>query len=263
MIRKISPAKDWSRVPVVISFAALLCTALTAGFFVERTTGRPFQSSSSQLQQLEGQGNRGLEKRNGDADYDYDYDDYDNEPLTPLPPQFTEDPTSEPGCFRHVSVTRNYYTIENGKQVLRNYTVVVRECCEGFTGVECDETINEPFTPLPPQFTEDPSSEPGCFRHVSVTRNYYTIENGTRVLRNYTVVVRECCEGFTGVECNERIKTPPLNCSNLVCEGNPEAFCAVVTKCGRSIPFFMMPDGELAKCDNGQPSDESSFDNCT
>ncbi len=210
MIQRISPAKDWPRVPVVISFAALLCTALMAGFFVERTTGRPLQSSSSKLQQLEGQGNRGLEKRSvqeadgvdQNVDYqdyaDYDYD-FDNETFTPLPPRFT---------------------------------------------------------------TEDPTSEPGCFHYVNVTRNYYAFEDGKRVLRNYTELVRECCKGFTGVECNERIKTPPLNCSNLVCEGNPEAFCAEVSKCGRSIPFFMMPDGELAKCDNGQPSDLSTI-SCT
>lgn len=123
---------------------------------------------------------------------------------------------------------------------------------------------NDTFTPLPPAFTPDTTPE-GCFRHEEVTRYYYHYDPVTykRTLRNYTEVVRKCCKGFSGDDCNQRVaEKPPTNCSNLVCEGNSEAICAVVFKCGQPIPLFVMPDWELAKCDNGQPSDMSRI-SCT
>ncbi len=52
--------------------------------------------------------------------------------------------------------------------------------------------------------------------------------------------IRDCCEGYTGEECNERINVPePVICGNLTCEEDPSAYCAVVRKCGREIPMFL------------------------
>lgn len=52
-----------------------------------------------------------------------------------------------------------------------------------------------------------------------------------------TRLIRHCCDGYTGEYCNQRINGPI--CGNLTCEEDPNAYCAVVRKCGREIPMFL------------------------
>ena len=118
-----------------------------------------------------------------------------------------------------------------------------------------------------PKPTENP---PGCYKEVN------------RTWGGYTQTVRLCCDGWRGTECDERIGDPESAsgagsgselfdpnspCSNLHCEGNPDAFCAAVTKCGRTLPLFFDSTGRLARCNNrdfidGQPVDLISL-TCT
>ncbi len=192
-----------------ISLAFLLCTAITAGFLLERTAGLPLRAPTQHLEGDRGHEERSIQRRMDGVDENANYRDYyydfDNETFDPLPPVF-RDPTPEPppaGCFIVEEVTRRYW-------------------------------------------------------------DYHVDENGKRVreLRNYTETVRSCCKNFTGFECNQRVQKQAQNCSNLVCEGNADAFCAIITKCGRTLPLFIMPDGDQAKCDNGQPSDITTI-SCT
>ena len=56
--------------------------------------------------------------------------------------------------------------------------------------------------------------------------------------------IRGCCEGYTGDDCNKKINVPePVICGNLTCEEDPNAYCAVVRKCGKEIPMFLDENG--------------------
>lgn len=81
------------------------------------------------------------------------------------------------------------------------------------------------------------------------------------VAKNVTImrVIRECCDGYIGEECNERINVPEsVICGNLTCEEDPNAYCAVVRKCGREIPIFLDEKGLPSKKCN-QTVDLESF----
>lgn len=70
------------------------------------------------------------------------------------------------------------------------------------------------------------------------------------IAKNKTVTrpIRHCCDGYTGHECNERIDVPDaVICGNLTCEEDPNAYCAVVRKCGREIPMFLNETGLPSK----------------
>ena len=60
--------------------------------------------------------------------------------------------------------------------------------------------------------------------------------------------MRSCCEGYTGVECDQKLDIiEPDTCGNLTCEGDPNAYCAVVKKCGKEIPLFLDENGLPSK----------------
>lgn len=70
------------------------------------------------------------------------------------------------------------------------------------------------------------------------------------VARNQTLrrTVRECCEGYIGQECDEKLDiTEPMICGNLTCDADPTAYCAIVKKCGRDVPVFLGEDGIPSK----------------
>ena len=66
------------------------------------------------------------------------------------------------------------------------------------------------------------------------------------VARNITITrpVRECCEGYTGIECDQKLDiVEPIICGNLTCDADPDAYCAVLKKCGKEIPLFLDVNG--------------------
>jgi hypothetical protein len=89
-----------------------------------------------------------------------------------------------------------------------------------------------------------------------------TYANGT-----YKQTVERCCEGRTGKHCDELKAEVPEQasgegkadldsldpCKNLECHGVVGAQCLTITKCGERWPVFLMADGTLAECTNGQP----------
>lgn len=81
-------------------------------------------------------------------------------------------------------------------------------------------------------------------------------------------IVMACCDGFTGANCDEKVPDTssgqsgdvdkvdfdPLDpCKNLECLGVEGAQCLTVSKCGDRWPVFLLSDGTLAECTNGQP----------
>ena len=126
-----------------------------------------------------------------------------------------------------------------------------------------DDSDVDPFAGLV-NYTEPPTTT-GCFDSRQETRVYITMEEGKEVKRNVTRTIRTCCDGYTGDDCVELVPTPkPVSrdesdpCNGLECEGNENAFCAVVSKCGRNFPLFLTENGQLAVCAN-QPTDLNSI----
>lgn len=85
--------------------------------------------------------------------------------------------------------------------------------------------------------------------------------NGTKA-----VWVSDCCDGFTGDNCDVKVETTEQGsgdaenktdfedpCKNLQCVGVKGATCLTVSKCGERWPVFLADDGTLASCANGQP----------
>ena len=95
----------------------------------------------------------------------------------------------------------------------------------------------------------------GCFEPVPETFANRTINR----------TVNQCCKGYTGQNCDEIVEQeeasgdgkPDLDaadpCKNLVCEGVTGAHCLTISKCGERWPVFLMNDGTVAQCTNGQP----------
>lgn len=105
---------------------------------------------------------------------------------------------------------------------------------------------------------ENSSRYEPCYKDVTET-----FENGT-----YTRVVSECCDGYKGENCDEKepestsddenIEFDPADpCKNLECRGVEGAQCLTISKCGERWPVFLLNDGTLAQCTNGQPTDAS------
>ena len=101
--------------------------------------------------------------------------------------------------------------------------------------------------------TDDGRLEP-CFKPVT-----QTLVNGTQ-----SRVVNECCDGYTGENCDEKepeggsgdrkVEFDQIDpCKNLECMGVEDAHCLTITKCGNRWPVFLLSDGTLAQCTNGQP----------
>lgn len=86
-------------------------------------------------------------------------------------------------------------------------------------------------------------------------------------------VVSVCCDGYTGDNCDvkepatssgdDKIEFDPVDpCKNLECRGVEGAQCLPINKCGERWPVFLLSDGTLAQCTNGQPVDVSRL-TCT
>ena len=59
-----------------------------------------------------------------------------------------------------------------------------------------------------------------------------------------TIPVRHCCDGYSGMECDRKLDVGEnVVCGNLTCEADPNAYCAVVKKCGKEIPVFLDENG--------------------
>ena len=121
------------------------------------------------------------------------------------------------------------------------------------------------YPALPPPFpssipTQQPAEGRSCY--VNVTRTYVVLEwddvNEKEINRTHYVETRRCCDGYKGIDCNERIAPvidPENPCANLTCDDNPTAQCVVVKKCGRNLPVFLDELRHIAECKNGQPID--------
>ena len=83
--------------------------------------------------------------------------------------------------------------------------------------------------------------------------------------------VNYCCEGYEGNKCdikteqgsgeseNKTDLNPEDPCKNLQCLGVEDATCLTVSKCGERWPVFLLRDGTLAPCTNGQPRNLSDL----
>lgn len=125
--------------------------------------------------------------------------------------------------------------------------------------------VQVPVFPTSVPTQTQPKAKEDCF--VDVSNSYIELyyDDVAQEDRNRTVVLktRRCCDGWEGVECDQRIATPVIDpenpCANLTCDDNPTAQCAVVKKCGRNLPVFFDEMGGFAECKNGQPVDIDSL----
>lgn len=103
----------------------------------------------------------------------------------------------------------------------------------------------------------------------------------TKTYETENVTVEECCEGYYGDDCDKKVPQtaeagsgeddkpawdPADPCKNLECHGVEQAQCLTISKCGERWPVFLLPDGTLAQCTNGQPVNVTRFtcsDRCT
>ena len=122
----------------------------------------------------------------------------------------------------------------------------------------------------------DPSSvNTSCYMytHVNETHNETTtmMIRGAEVTKvvTRTRVVRTCCAGYSGEHCNitSSSQQPQATaeedpCRNLTCSSNPDALCAVVTKCGEKIPMFLDSAGVAVDCGNHRPVEELRKTSC-
>ncbi|CAI8040920.1 hypothetical protein GBAR_LOCUS22749 [Geodia barretti] len=116
-----------------------------------------------------------------------------------------------------------------------------------------------------PDITVDDSNrvEP-CFKVKPETYANGTIEQW----------VNDCCEGFEGENCDVKPEQQGSGsgdsenktdfdladpCKNLQCLGVVGATCLTVSKCGERWPVFLLRDGTMAPCTNGQPRNLSDL----
>lgn len=81
-------------------------------------------------------------------------------------------------------------------------------------------------------------------------RYYVDKETRRRVAKNesLTRIVRECCKGYTGDECDHKMDvTEPITCGNMTCDADPNVYCARVKKCGKEISIFLDENGVPSK----------------
>jgi len=122
---------------------------------------------------------------------------------------------------------------------------------------DATQTVPPPFSS---SVTTQAPTEGGCFTQVKMNYTETVWDEDAWEERNITteIVTRECCEGWKGTECDEKINPPIIDpenpCANLTCDDNPNAECVVVKKCGRNLPMFY-DDRGVAECKNGQPVD--------
>lgn len=97
----------------------------------------------------------------------------------------------------------------------------------------------------------------GCF--VLVNKQYIEqvpkeMPGGEIVVTNETknITVRQCCEGYSGKECNIPFTNDPFISSNpcreKTCPNDPSAICAVVNQCGQYVPLFLDDFGQIVDC---------------
>ena len=117
-----------------------------------------------------------------------------------------------------------------------------------------EERQQRDVNPFPNEIpTTDSDSKASCYKQI-----VETFENGTQ---SRTVNSNECCDGYTGENCDEKKPVPssevefdPVDpCKNLECRGVEGAQCVTISKCDERWPVFLMNDGSLAECTNGQP----------
>ena len=107
--------------------------------------------------------------------------------------------------------------------------------------------------------TERPDNS--CYVHV--TRQHIEerpVENpdgsSSTIEEVVNITTRECCSGYTGVECNQIVDPYQQNnpCRGLTCTNHPDAICAVITRCGRDIPLFIDQSGRKVDCNDDSGS---------
>jgi hypothetical protein len=65
-------------------------------------------------------------------------------------------------------------------------------------------------------------------------------------------VVRKCCNGYTGTECNI-IEDPYLAsnpCNGQTCTNFPNATCSVISQCDEDLAVFLDNEGNILECDS-------------
>ena len=104
---------------------------------------------------------------------------------------------------------------------------------------------------------------------VNLTQQITRLVDGveTTEITPVTRMVWQCCDGYTGLDCNETIATNTSAeeanpCSGLNCTNHPDAVCAVVTRCGVDIPVFLNDIGEVVDCGNHRPLEDLEIGTC-
>lgn len=88
--------------------------------------------------------------------------------------------------------------------------------------------------------------------YVNVTIQYRVLQPDNTYIVNETITTRNCCQGYSGVECNI-LSDPYLAsspCRDKTCPNDPDAVCAVVSRCGVEVPVFLDEDGQIVDCDD-------------
>lgn len=124
------------------------------------------------------------------------------------------------------------------------------------------ERRNADVNPFPDSIdtAENASRHNPCYKEVTET-----FSNGTK-----TRVVTVCCDGYKGDNCDEkdpeptsgdeRVEFDPADpCKNLECRDVEGAQCLTISRCGERYPVFLLTDGTLAQCTNGQPVDVTTL----
>ena len=82
------------------------------------------------------------------------------------------------------------------------------------------------------------------------------------------VTARQCCEGYTGLECNQKVSDPPKKvpdpyelsnpCRGKTCPNHENATCQIVTVCGEDVPVFLDVFGKILDCGNEVEQEDST-----
>lgn len=120
---------------------------------------------------------------------------------------------------------------------------------------------------------EDESDLPknSCFvvKTTEFVKENVILMDGMEVSTEQTtpVTVRECCPGYTGIECNQLTNASVQDpyalsnpCKDKTCPNHPDAVCQVVTVCGEDIPVFLDAFGQILDCENENEQDSTSID---
>ena len=149
---------------------------------------------------------------------------------------------------------KNRYGTKCALPVLRTLLVLGCAIMAQARPLTPEERQQRDVNPFPNEIpTTDDDSKVSCYKQI-----VETFENGTQ---SRTVNSDECCDGYTGKNCDEKKPVPssevefdPVDpCKNLECRGVEDAQCVTISKCEERWPVFLMTDGSLAECTNGQP----------